>query len=73
MPKMMEPLQSQPIILTTLTKVVLSSLKQNNIDTTTHHISSIQTVEGPRSIEYTIVLGDLAGAPTKEVTIVQNK
>lgn len=28
----------------THTKVVMSSLKQNNIDTTTHQISSIQTV-----------------------------
>jgi hypothetical protein len=55
------------------TKTIITALKQNNIDTTTNKISSLETVEGPNSIQYTLVLGDLLGNPTKQVTISQDK
>lgn len=55
------------------TKTIISTLKHNNIDTTTIKISSLETIEGPKSIQYTVVLEDSNGNPTKQVTIVQSK
>lgn len=39
-------------------KTVLSALRQQGIDTTTQTIQSIQTTDGPGSVDYTVVLGD---------------
>lgn len=56
-----------------VTKTIITTLTKNNIDTSSSKIQSIQTVEGPKSIEYTLVLGDLLGNPTKQVTVIQSK
>ncbi len=56
-----------------VTKTIINTLTKNNIDTSSSKIESIQTVEGPKSIEYTLVLGDLLGKPTKQVTVIQSK
>lgn len=55
------------------TKNIITTLKQNKIDTTTTEISSISTIEGQHSIQYTLILTDLAGTPTKQATIIQDK
>lgn len=55
------------------TKHIITTLKQNKIDTTTTEISSISTIEGQHSIQYTLILSDLAGTPTKQATIIQDK
>jgi hypothetical protein len=55
------------------TKTIISTLKHNNIDTTTTTISSLQTIDGPKSIQYTVVLEDSSGNPSKQVTIIQSK
>jgi hypothetical protein len=54
-------------------KTIFAALKHSNIDTTTTTISTLQTIEGPRAIEYIVVLSDASGSPIKQVTIVQSK
>lgn len=57
----------------TSTKTVISALKKTTIDLTSNTISTLQTVEGPKAVEYTVVLADASGTPTKQVTVVQSK
>jgi hypothetical protein len=47
--------------------VILKALKNNNIDTTTTTISSLQTIDGPKYIQCTVVLEDNSGNPSKQV------
>ena len=51
-------------------KTVIETLKKNNIKA---DIESLQYTEGPKSIEYVVVLTDTNGQPTKQVTITENK
>ena len=60
-------------VTTTEVKTVIKTLEQNHISSTESHIESLQTTEGPKSIEYVVVLADAHGHPTKQVTINEDK
>lgn len=58
---------------TTEVKVVVETLKHNDIRINPSDIESLQYTEGPKAIEYVVVLKDSNGNPTKQVTITQDK
>ena len=54
-------------------KTVVKTLEKNHITTVDTKIESLQTTEGPKSIEYVVVLSDKQGHPTKQITITEDK
>ena len=60
-------------VTSTPIKTLITALKKTNIDVSANNISTLQTVEGPQSIEYTVVLANPSGTPTKQVSAVQSK
>lgn len=57
----------------TSVKTVVETLKKSSINIDSSKIESLQTTEGPKSIEYVAVLVDSHGTPSKQVTITQDK
>lgn len=57
----------------TSVKTVVETLKKSSINIDSSKIESLQTTEGPKSIEYVAVLVDAHGTPSKQVTITLDK